>query len=309
MRACAVSRVAARFEGDDFRRACEASHMAEREREELKCALTLSREAQRCESQNLGALALGTRLSLASMSAAAGSSESGLGISGRQASCRCGQLCYGKNPDHWKQSSHPDAEDYADPGGVCEEVKCTPAAASAPERPLAQGGGFADGRPRCRYGRQCYRKNPAHWCQFSHPGDHCDGAAHKDDEDVEPDVSGPSSLGARGASWADATLEGSDGRGKELGVAPEVSRPMVVASEFRGRELKMGMWPSLSDLAPVDVSATVAPHQEIAIQESEVKLHDGIAVSSFIGVAQRGAEVPSDASSEDEEWVLVEWFP
>merc|ERR1719189_2773676 len=151
------------------------------------------------------------------MSAVAGASDSGLGTSGKRASCRYGQLCYRKNPDHWKQCSHPGDEDYDEPGGLCEDVTSTPVAASVPKSAVAQRAGLADRRPRCRYGRQCYRKNPTHLSQYSHPRDGGNGPALEDD-DVEhaalaacsPCAGRRRRFPLRAASSTDATLEDSD---------------------------------------------------------------------------------------------------
>ena len=46
-------------------------------------------------------------------------------------------------------------------------VAAAPAAAAAPL--LLQPQGAAAGLPPCKYGKSCYRKNPVHFLEFSHP--------------------------------------------------------------------------------------------------------------------------------------------
>ncbi len=60
--------------------------------------------------------------------------------------------------------------DYLDSDEEEEEA----ASKKAPRKkvPAAAGGGAtASGRPACRYGASCYRKNPHHFTKESHPGD------------------------------------------------------------------------------------------------------------------------------------------
>jgi hypothetical protein len=55
-----------------------------------------------------------------------------------------------------------------------EEKEAEAATKKAPRQkgPAAAGGGAtASGRPACRYGASCYRKNPHHFTKESHPGD------------------------------------------------------------------------------------------------------------------------------------------
>jgi hypothetical protein len=56
--------------------------------------------------------------------------------------CRYGPSCYRKNPDHFREFSHPQGH-----------VNCV----------------VINSLPPCRYGPSCYRKNPDHFREFSHP--------------------------------------------------------------------------------------------------------------------------------------------
>ena len=79
--------------------------------------------------------------------------------------CPYGANCYRKNPEHFKEYSHPP--------GVMERNLSSP----PPPPPPA---GYAPGpryeqppvahqKPPCPYGANCYRKNSEHFMEYSHP--------------------------------------------------------------------------------------------------------------------------------------------
>lgn len=141
----------------DFMRVCEESDFGRASR------LSFSSLSKREESER------------PCMSVARAASESGPGaLVGRRPSCRYGHFCYRQNADHWKQYSHPGDEDHEDEPAQGHRVDVSGTTVAAVTTPFAAQlteVAFPDRRPRCRFGHQCYRKNPDHWKEYSHPGD------------------------------------------------------------------------------------------------------------------------------------------
>ncbi|XP_064613659.1 uncharacterized protein LOC135477473 [Liolophura sinensis] len=72
--------------------------------------------------------------------------------------CPYGERCYRKNPQHFKEFSHP--AKHAKDG-----TTTTTGAAVLPSKINST----ADNLPPCKYGANCYRKNLIHFAEYSHP--------------------------------------------------------------------------------------------------------------------------------------------
>ena len=71
-----------------------------------------------------------------------------------------------------------------------EAASAAAAAAAVPQPPASPGLGLAraPGKPACRFGLACYRRNPEHWSGFDHPDGHPFLRERKKSSEVEPTV-------------------------------------------------------------------------------------------------------------------------
>lgn len=68
--------------------------------------------------------------------------------------CPYGAKCYRKNPQHFKEYSHPGTSSKHD---------------SSPPLKSSKSADESVKLPPCKYGASCYRKNLLHFAEFSHP--------------------------------------------------------------------------------------------------------------------------------------------
>eukprot|EP01127_Copromyxa_protea_P014627 TRINITY_DN4114_c0_g1_i1.p1 TRINITY_DN4114_c0_g1~~TRINITY_DN4114_c0_g1_i1.p1 ORF type:complete len:728 (+),score=176.83 TRINITY_DN4114_c0_g1_i1:2-2185(+) len=111
--------------------------------------------------------------------------------------CKYGTACFRKNPLHFEQESHPGDPDFFYPGNDTEEnshseensevsdydslftksPKKSPSKSSpvSPKKSPSKSSPVSPKkltcRPPCQYGARCFRKNPVHFMEESHPGD------------------------------------------------------------------------------------------------------------------------------------------
>jgi len=78
----------------------------------------------------------------------------------------------------------------APPPPAAPPASSAAAAAAAPQPPASPGLGLAraPGKPACRFGLACFRRNPAHWSGFDHPDGHPFLRECKKSSEVEPTV-------------------------------------------------------------------------------------------------------------------------
>ncbi|EOD08686.1 hypothetical protein EMIHUDRAFT_249011, partial [Emiliania huxleyi CCMP1516] len=81
--------------------------------------------------------------------------------------CRFGASCKRKNPAHFTEENHPDDHPFfaANAVGGGDSAVCVGVGKEAVYAP-------APGKPMCRFGANCKRKNPAHFVEENHPDDH-----------------------------------------------------------------------------------------------------------------------------------------
>jgi len=78
--------------------------------------------------------------------------------------CSYGAVCYRKNPQHFKQFSHPAGTPIPnDDEGSDQEAVVPPLKPAPTPKPAAQP------LPLCKYGFACTRTNPQHFKKYSHP--------------------------------------------------------------------------------------------------------------------------------------------
>lgn len=91
-----------------------------------------------------------------------------------QRPCPYGSRCYRKNPKHFEEYSHPDADSTDTTTSTSTDHA------------------FFDstGLPPCKYGAKCYRKNLLHFAEFSHPtqGPTTDPSFPADDSEGDTEV-------------------------------------------------------------------------------------------------------------------------
>jgi hypothetical protein len=75
--------------------------------------------------------------------------------------CRFGTQCSRRNPAHFQEENHPDDHPLFAPAGAAADTVLDPCTY-----------GPAPGKPMCRFGVRCTRKNPAHYDEENHPDDH-----------------------------------------------------------------------------------------------------------------------------------------
>lgn len=81
--------------------------------------------------------------------------------------CRFGVSCTRKNPQHFIDEDHPDNHPLLT--SAMSQLALPPPVSSPPVLGKYQ---RAPGKPRCRYGKSCTRKNPQHFIDEDHPIDH-----------------------------------------------------------------------------------------------------------------------------------------
>ncbi|XP_020608850.1 tyrosyl-DNA phosphodiesterase 1-like [Orbicella faveolata] len=117
--------------------------------------------------------------------------------------------------------------------------------------------GKYDDRPICKYGADCYRKNPAHFAEYRHP----DYDSETDDDNEELENSPPAKrqkLDVREeSSGSSASSSSKNTNNKEEGCLPFLlTRVRGIPSEFNARNLAIGIKDILSnDMGDLKASA------------------------------------------------------
>ncbi|KAJ7384709.1 tyrosyl-DNA phosphodiesterase 1 [Desmophyllum pertusum] len=106
-----------------------------------------------------------------------------------------------------------------------------------------------DGRPLCKYGTECYRKNPAHFEEYRHP----DYDSETDDDNEDNDEFEKSPPAKRQKLDDSATASGSSSSSKTTNSKDENCLPFLltsvrgIPSEFNAKNLAIGIKDILSN--------------------------------------------------------------
>lgn len=151
--------------------------------------------------------------------------------------CRFGVRCARKNPAHFEEENHPDDHPLFAPSDSAPHAQPHPACVYSP----------APGKPMCRFGIQCTRKNPTHFEEENHPDDHPLFSQR-------PDVAGTTGAIGLKRNFTNMT----EGLPKRLAVHARDSGASTLASEIN---------PTESESAAVMPMTSRAPPSNISVHE------------------------------------------